>query len=57
MKEDKWNYIMKISQMGDKYGNLLLDFMNKYNLNNLYTSTYEQAKEYYIELISGKYKE
>lgn len=47
----KWDYIQKISQMSDMYGNLLLSMMDKYNKNCLLDITEEEAKEFYDDQI------
>lgn len=48
---DKWDYISKISNLSDKYGNLLLDMMEKHNKYNLIEITYEEAIEFYENLL------
>ena len=52
----KWNYIEKISKLSDRYGDKLLELMDRYNVNNLREITEEQAKEYYEELKNKKEK-
>ena len=46
----KWNYIEKISAKSDKYGDKLVELINKYNAINLQEITLEQAKEFWEEL-------
>ncbi len=52
----KWNYIEKISKLSDRYGDKLLELMDKYNANNLREITEEQAIEFYEELKNKKEK-
>lgn len=47
---EKYKLITKLSQMSNKYGDKLIDFMNRYNLNNLQQATVEQLKEYLASL-------
>lgn len=47
---EKWNYIKLISKMSDSRSSYLLELMDRYNVRNLQTITYEQAKEYYEEI-------
>ena len=49
----KWNYIEKISTKSDKYGDKLVELMDKHNAINLQEITYEQAKEFWEELENG----
>ena len=51
---NKWNYIKKISKLSNRYGDKLLELMDRYNVNNLREITEEQAKEYYKEITNGK---
>lgn len=48
---DKWYYIEILSKMSNRSGDKLLGLMNSYNKNNLNDITYEEAKEYYEELM------
>lgn len=43
----KWCYIEKISVESDKYGDKLVELMEKYNVINLQEITYNQAKEFW----------
>ena len=47
---NKWNYIEKISAVSDKYGDKLVELMDKYNKNNLRDITLDEAKEFWEEL-------
>ena len=47
---DKWDYISLLSKRSDKYGNLLLELMEKYNKTNLQEITEKEAKNFYKEL-------
>ncbi len=47
---NKWNYIEKISAVSDKYGDKLVELMDKYNAINLQEITHEQAKEFWEAL-------
>ncbi len=47
---NKWDYIEKISKLSNRYGDKLLELMDKYNANNLREITEEQAIEFYEEL-------
>lgn len=47
----KDDYIKLISYASDKYGNLLLELMDKYNVPNLKEITLEQAKSFYEERV------
>ena len=51
---DKWGYIKEISKLSNKQGNLLIDLMDRYKVNNLIQITYEQAKECYEEIKERK---
>ena len=44
---DKWQYIKAISNASDKFGNLLVELMDAYNVTNLQEISEEQAKEFY----------
>ncbi len=44
------NYIKKISELSDRYGDKLLELMDKYNKNNLREITLEEAKEFWEAL-------
>lgn len=46
----KWNYIEKISVKSNRYGDKLLELMEKYNKPNLMEITLEEAKEFWEEL-------
>lgn len=46
----KWNYIEKISVESDKYGDKLLELMDKYNKSNLRDITLDEAKEFWEAL-------
>lgn len=48
------NYIEKISKMSDKYGDKLLELMDKHKVNSLREITNEQAKSFYEELGGGE---
>lgn len=50
------NYIKKISKLSDRYGDKLLELMDRYSANNLQEITNEQAKEFYEELKNKKEK-
>lgn len=43
-------YIKKISELSDRYGDKLLDLMDKYGVDNLSTITAEEAKEFYEQI-------
>ena len=47
---DKWDYISLISKQSDKYGDLLLELMEKYNRYNLQEVTMQEVMEFYNEL-------
>ena len=51
---DKWNYIERISEISDQYGNKLIVMMEKYNKLNLCEITYEEAQQYYEYLKETK---
>ena len=46
----KWNYIEKISAKSNRYGDKLLELMDKYNKSNLRDITLEEAKEFWEKL-------
>lgn len=45
----KRDYIKLISEASDRYGNKLVEMMNRYDAINLERITYEQAKQFYEE--------
>lgn len=51
---DKWDYIGLISKRDNRYGYLILELMEKYNRCNLQEITYDEAKEFYEEIILKK---
>ena len=51
---DKWEYIKAISNASDKFGNLLIEMMDKYDCINLQEISEEQTKEFYEEMIDRK---
>lgn len=46
---NKSRLVSIISKAGNKYGDKLIDFMDKYNLYNLQSATEEQLEEYIKE--------
>ena len=46
----KWEYIEEISKASDRYGNELINLMEKYNAVNLQEITEKQAREYFNNL-------
>ena len=46
------NYIEEISKLSDRYGDKLLELMNRYNAISLREITEEQAKEFYEEIVN-----
>lgn len=48
---DKWEYIKLLSNISDRYGDKLLLLLEQYNKNNLQEITFEEAKEFYENLI------
>lgn len=48
---DKWDYVRKISNMSNRYGDKLINMLNTYNKMNLQEITCEEAKEYYINML------
>lgn len=48
---DKDHYIEMISKASDKYGNLLLLLMDKYEKTNIMSITEEEARQFYIDYI------
>ena len=46
----KWNYIEKISAASSRYGDKLLELMEKHNKSNLRDITLEEAKEFWEAL-------
>lgn len=50
MSKDKWDYIKKISAKSSRYGDKLLELMDKYDKPNLKKITFEEAKEFWEEL-------
>ena len=51
---NKWYYIGLISDKSDKYGNLLLELMERNNRYNLQEVTEQEAKYFYEELIRNE---
>ena len=47
---NKEQYIKLISSKSDRYGDKLLELMDKYNKNNLMEITLEEAKEFWEEI-------
>ena len=39
-------YIALLSERGDRYGSLLLEFLERYGLNGLYQATADQLREF-----------
>lgn len=54
---DKWDYIRKLSNMSNIYGDLLLDLMFVYDKSNLQQVTVEECIEYYNAFLDKKEKE
>lgn len=52
----KLEYIRTISSMSNRRGDKLIDMMDKYNRRCLDDITYDEAKEYYEELLEQKEK-
>ena len=48
---EKIDYIRAISSMSNRRGDKLIDMMDKYNRRCLDDVTYDEAKEYYEELL------
>lgn len=46
----KSDYINKISELSDRYGDKLLILMDKYGVDNLNSITVEEAKEFYEQI-------
>lgn len=44
------SYIKKISEMSDRYGDKLIELMDRYKVTGLREITEEQAKEFYEEI-------
>ena len=44
---DKYDYIKILSKESDKYGNILIQMMDRYDANNLRDMSEEQVKEFY----------
>lgn len=51
---DKDDYIILISSCGSRYGDKLLELMEKYNKPNLREITLEEAKEFWEEIENEK---
>ena len=47
----KWEYIKLLSDISDRYGDKLLLLLERYSKNNLQEITFEEAKEFYENLI------
>lgn len=47
---DKWEYIKRISEASDRYGDKLLDLMDKCGAYNLRDVSEDAAKAYYEQL-------
>lgn len=50
MSMDKWYYIRLISEASNRYGDKLVEMMEKNGKNNLQEITYEEVKEFYEKL-------
>lgn len=52
-KVDTDYYISEISKMSNRFGDKLANMMKRYGKTNLREITYEEAKEFYGELINN----